>query len=748
MNVKILLLSLLFSFNVFAQNSFWKQANFSIDETIVPKDRMPNTYKTYEVDLTSLKQSLLNATDFKVSQDSNTFLNIPDEKGQLINFKIFKSSTLDQEVKNNSDIQTYRGYSNNGDIASIVVSKLGLFIGVLKADDKDFIIEPAGKNLNNVIVFSKDQLPPISFECLTDDKGNDLTDITTNSTRIDDGLLRTYRFAVGTTGEYSQYHVNRAINAGIITSNASDSEKKNVVLAAVAVTIDRVNSVYERDFGVTLELVPNETNAIFLDPNNDPYDNSDIMSMLNGNTNVLNTQIGSNNYDGGHLFSTYAGGGISGLGIICGSSKGRSVTGSTSPVGDGYDIDYVAHEIGHAFGCHHTFANDCNGNRTLSTAVEPGSGSSIMAYAGVCSPNVQLHSDDYFHVMSISEAENFIQNYATCSTNTNIGNHAPSINTVNYGTVSIPKSTPFMLKANATDQDQGDALTYCWEQIDTPSSSSVTNWIPNSNYDNGPAFRTFDPTTNNVRYLPTMVNIVNNTYGNSWERLPAVDRTLTFVVTVRDNHPGGGQTPYDYLQFNVDSSTGPFRITNMSNGQTLQAGQTQTITWDVAGTDGSPINCNSVDILFSADNGTTFPVVVASNLPNNGSAQFTVPNYQNTTLGRFMVKAHNNYFFDVAHGRFTIQGVSGVAENNLPDLNIFPNPVKNNLNISFKVIDLQNNIKIQITDISGREVISKLFNENSSNFDKSIDISHLTKGIYFVRINNGENRAVKKIIVE
>jgi hypothetical protein len=302
-----------------------------------------------------------------------------------------------------------------------------------------------------------------------------------------------------------------------------------------------------------------------------------------------------------------------------------------------------------------------------------------------------------------------------------------------------------MLEVQATDQD-GDALTYCWEQIDVPTDSSITSWVPNGTYDNGPLFRSYSPTTNNVRYFPTMANILDNTYGNTWEQLPEVDRKLTFAITVRDNHPGGGQSPYNFNQFNVDSSTGPFRVTNMTNNQTLQAGQSQTITWDVAGTDGSPVNCTTVDILFSNDDGDTFHTIVASNVPNTGSAQFTVPN-QNTGLGRFMVKAHANYFFDVAHGRFTIQGATAINDHSLKSLKIYPNPVKDICHLSFEVSDETSKIQISLIDISGREIINKNY-WSKGLFTTQFSTAVLAKGIYIIKIKNGINEATKKLILE
>ena len=132
--------------------------------------------------------------------------------------------------------------------------------------------------------------------------------------------------------------------------------------------------------------------------------------MLDRNNFALGQLVGADNFDIGHIGLGVNGGGVAGLGVVGGASKARGCTGLPAPIGDVYAIDYVAHEMGHQMGGSHTFngtqGNCSGGNRSAANSVEPGSGSSILAYAGICSSdNLQPHSDPYFSFRSIDQFE-------------------------------------------------------------------------------------------------------------------------------------------------------------------------------------------------------------------------------------------------------------------------------------------------------------------------------------------------------
>ncbi|MEM7037253.1 MAG: reprolysin-like metallopeptidase, partial [Bacteroidota bacterium] len=391
-------------------------------------------------------------------------------------------------------------------------------------------------------------------------------------------------------------------------------------------------------------MVANTDTLIYTDPNTDPYTNNNLGNMLGENQDLCDSLIGSANYDVGHVFGT-AGGGLAGVGVVCGGVKAWGATGLSSPVGDFFSVDYASHEFGHQFSGGHTF-NECGG--PAGDPYEPGSGVTIMAYAGLCgASNLQPNSVDQFHVNTYDEVIFYTQtaNGNSCPMITNTGN-TPPIVTVPAGGFYIPFQTPFELIGSATDLD-GDSLTYCWEQFDLGPSVH-----PDSASGTAPLFRTWHATPDPVRICPRIEDLVTNTHTIG-ELLPQFGREMNFRLSVRDNKPGGGGADNAQMTFQVADSAGPFQIVSPNGGQLWTAGDVETVTWDVANTDMAPVNCNSVDIFMSTDGGWTYPHVLATNRPNTGSAAITVPNLPGNMV-RVQVHAGDNIFFDVSNGNSSI----------------------------------------------------------------------------------------------
>jgi hypothetical protein len=469
---------------------------------------------------------------------------------------------------------------------------------------------------------------------------------------VSGGDLRTYRLACAATAEYTTYF-GGTVSAG---------------LAAIVTAINRVTGVYESELGIRLELVAGNDLIIYTNTGAEPYSNGNPTSLLRQNQANIDAVIGSTNYDIGHVFST-AGGGLAGVGVACVAGiKAQGETGTYPPVSDAFFIDYVAHEIGHQFGATHSFnssANACGyGNRCAATAYEPGSGSTIMSYASICSSdNLQAHSGAYFHSASLEQILNYIAGGS--------GSSAASVNATGYGppTVSagpdytIPMGTPFVLTATGSAPD-GGALTYCWEERDL--GPSITLSTP----DNGssPLFRSFNPTTSPARTFPQLSDVLNHA-STRGELLPTAGRTMSFRVTARESHPNGGATASSDMQVTATTNAGPFVVTSPAGGVTWAG--VQTIAWDVAGTSDAPIKAASVAILLSTNGGLSFPIVLASNVPNNGASTVLLP-VVTTSAARVKVQPVGNIFFAISPGDFLI--VPPANSTNYPPTAIVASP--------------------------------------------------------------------------
>ena len=635
---KIILLSLfaVMSFaSSYGQSNLWNSTTEDRLAGLEKMDRssMPSKFKLYSLNLNALKNQLVSAPLDSSGQNSNVILSFPNPDGGFDRYAFYDSPIMEQGLANQfPDIKTYLGKGINDPTAVLRLSftQFGLHVMRLSGSDATIYIDTYTSDLNNYIVYKKSNVTrTTSFECEFDKYNQEaFRPIDNNAAFTSDGIFRTYRLAMACTGEYAAFHGGTVAGAQ----------------AAIVVTVNRLNLVYERDFSARLILIANNNLLIYTNAATDPYTNSNGGAMLAENQNNVTAIIGSANYDVGHVVST-GGGGVAGLGVFCVSSqKARGVTGSGAPVGDPFDIDYVAHEIGHQFGCNHTQNNSCQRNGT--TAVEPGSASTIMGYAGICAPNVQNNSDDHFSFISIQEATARTFLATSCATSTPNGNVAPVVSAgLDF---TIPFSTPFILTGVATDANN-DALTYCWEQ----TNNEVSVQPPAATSTSGPNFRSNIPISSPQRFMPNIADVIANNITPTWEVVPSVARTMNFALTVRDNRsPNGGQTNRDDMVVTT-ANVGPFLVNAPNTAVSWVAGSNQTVTWSVAGTTANNINADFVDILLSNDGGFTYPIILASKVPNDGSETITVPNNTGSTK-RIMVRGYKHIFYDISNTNFTI----------------------------------------------------------------------------------------------
>ena len=589
-------------------------------------------------------------------------LYFPNEENALEVFILSAVSLFSSEVaKQYPQIKAYRGKSTTRPEVSIriTVSPQGIS-GTMRTPSGMLFLQPQKEGQGKHIYYQRedalDQTERLPF-CTTDlekiapkaEKSS--TSQKTAFTTL--GALKTYRFAVAGTAEYTAFWGDNDDTNG---TNQEDA------LAAVANTVNRMNEVLEVDLGVRLELVTTAS-LLYTDTTTDPFTgnfNDEIQE-------TLTAEVGEANYDIGHLFHRGSANGDAGsVGNVCqNGQKGSAFSAHpfTATNGSGgnflsdyFDIDYVIHEVGHQFGALHTFAHNTEGFGFNS---EPGSGSTIMSYAGIVSgQNMQRHSDPYFHYHNIQNIKDYLAGYS-CQTTLATTNQIPQVEAgQDY---IIPKGTAYSLTAVATDTD---SLTYCWEQLD---SGVVRSEDFGPNLLSGSTNRSLLPTTSPTRTIPRMTSVlagnlteINPTLGSGWETVSLVERDLRWGITVRDrdqaNPSGVGFSAQDEMTIRVEGDAGPFvvRSQDQSSVQWL-SGANERIVWDVANTNQAPVNTSSVSIYLSLDGGATFPTVLANSVPNNGSAFIIVPGNINSTQARIKVQADNNIYFAVNRTNFSVQ---------------------------------------------------------------------------------------------
>ncbi len=684
------------------------------DQRLVSPDR----YRVVRLNRSSLDEQIARMP-LEFTEDARnrqTILDVPMPDGTMSRFRIEDSPMLAPHIA--AQFPTWKQFSGQGiddptAIARFDVNDLG-FHGYILGAKGTVLIDPYSlTDQKNYIVYFKGDIGESNkseFECKVkeDIKWRGADSAAAPQAFTIGTQLRTYRIAVAATKEYTNFFGGNTATA----------------FANIQITVNRMITIYRRDLASTFVLVTG-VNHVFTNANNGGYvdatdpnvsslsiDRNQVVMDMGNTANPGNPgPVGNANYDIGHVLSrTPNPNGVASSPSLCNdSNKAKGFTGAQTPQGDGFDVDYVAHEIGHQFNMSHTFNNNIDGTcntRSATSAYEPASGVTIMGYAGICAPrNLSANSIEYFNLRSFDQSLSWFQDIANGTfggIDQNCGGVTgpmgtpppPSGNTVPTfpappGNFTIPRLTPFTLTAAATDANN-DPITYLWEEFDLGAPTNSMGAVDDDAVGGArPIFRAYNASTSGSRTFPTLNYILdpatNDPAGSNQpsltytgtlpnapgmgstngyvcppmqtctrgERLPNIGRTMVFRVVARDNRAASGAASDATSTVTVAPMSGPFRVTAPDVVTVWQGGSTKTVTWDVANTSAAPVSTANVNIRLSTDGGLTFPTTLLANAPNNGTANVVVPNTP-TNTARVKIEGAGNIFFDISNVNFFI----------------------------------------------------------------------------------------------
>lgn len=587
------------------------------------------------------------------------YLELPTPDGEWMSVRVEDSPVMHPELAARyPNIKSYRAYTDFG-MGRIAVSPQGM-TAALVGEQGDFYISEAvsESNVHHVAYYRSDMdistvASPTDLACGwdPDEAADDLLldgirhpgETVGSSRSVDDVIgMYVYDLALTCTGEFA------SLKGGTLSS----------VMAAFNESVSLLNAVLESETASMFQLVANNDDLIFLDSGTDPFTNSNMGGALLGQVENAIVNFGGvplNTFDLGHCFTggcTDVGGVVSGR--ACTPGKTRGITCHYTNSIPAIVNRVMTHEIAHQFAVGHSW-NNCppsSGQLASGSAFEPGSGTTIMSYAGSCGSanNVANGSDNYYHVGSLDQFYEYTRVVVPeCATILDATNTVPKITLDYEDGFFIPISTPFELTGTAVDAD-GDELTYCWEQYDLGPSRDLGDPSGNS-----PLFRSYPPSTDGAtRVFPRLNRIINNTSSNV-EVLPTYTRDMTFRLTARDNNPDAGASVWETVAFHATEQAGPFLVNYPNDGtEELSGGQYVEVIWDVANTNQAPVNCQRVNIRLSLDGGQTYPVMLLENAANTGSVFVTIPADIESNTARVRIEAADNIFFDISNQNFSV----------------------------------------------------------------------------------------------
>ncbi len=634
-----------------------------------------------------VKKLALNETNFRARLDaiafggSNEEVAIPLPDGTAINVSVAQTEFIDDDYKGTlPESRTWDISSNDERVVggTMSLSVFGYSIMLVMTDGSTTFIDPKNENGKEryYISYSDKHEHKESVNCDVDHEqlaaSKNFAERLTST--LTDRSIRRYRIApVATVAFHNRF--------GWLNGRKSVWNTQGYMQDL----LNRSAWYLKRDLSVELKVIRDPEQLVAQDRSDDVslrpkldsqgnivgFTHKGQSQILKDNLNHVNQKIGVANYDMAHVFDNYippdgpiGPRGLAGVGVTCHNGGNpryplHNKAAGYSDLGGGtnlnnFAISVLAHEIGHQLGADHTFSSKSCGDGTISeSAVEPGSGTTIMSYAGICaSDNVEsaealVQVERMFHARSIEDVHSYVHNGTGSSCGTQVSfnrNPRVDLDEIRQNRLVIPARTPFILDGvNVVDPD-GQGTYHAWEQV-LPRPTSGSSRLNQDTGDNGLVL-SYPPLTRSTQRIVPSLKALQSAQRVDGEVAPSRSRgsndgraPLRFRFLARDNIGGVG---YDNVDIRVHDTGRPFRIYQPST--TRVGAGALTVQWDVAGTNLPPISCANVDIAASQNNGRIFTTLL-TNTPNDGTEIVDIPGWLATNQTRIRVKCSTDIFF-------------------------------------------------------------------------------------------------------
>lgn len=633
-------------------------------------------HSVYNLDLEHLKSVLDYCPPRKSGDDSTVVISIPTIDDTLLYFKMWEVDVLSEDSKDRyPDIRAYAGVQVGGTYNIRANTSSNIFDFSVNDENRKTVLTNRKLDGGDYLIADDLTYAASNTEVVCCNREEHIAASTQTIRALAGGHTgtRTFPIILSTLPGFSEYYIP-AGNAG-----DTDSQKRALVVAGLTTIVNEANALFESELGINFLLSPLDA-LIYLPgddvspyPAGNPTNPGDYIELVNADF-VDKGATGS--YSLGHLLGNlvtdpgfFGASGLAALGVVGNpTQKERAVTLTSDPTGvwkSGFNGVFW-HEIGHQFNAQHTFSyNSDPPGRSASTSVEPGAGVTLMSYGRNNVAGDYYGSGTYLHHVSIKNILEYISANSPIEGMFETPNATPVPSADAGSSYTIPHSTAYKLTSGDTINP---ASSFNWEQVD-PIGLSAT--VDSTNFGHtraeGALARSFTPSSNNYRYVPTFSRVLSGDLtstlpagdAGAWETVSTVPRVLNWGLTVKTSDTGGiVVVSYDSKTITVDS-TGPFQVSGITGGTSWETGTSQPVTWDAAG--GTAL-AENVKISLSVDSGVTYPHVLSASTPNNGSATVTIPIISATSTARVMVEAIGNIFLAVNGSDF---GIS--VNTNAPD---------------------------------------------------------------------------------